>query len=209
MLFRIALGLIITSPAWAQAVSTGQETHDLVLALLLYVILPLWGLSGFVDWICHKKTRIHETSGLKESLLHITMGIQVGIPIFLSMLFQMNVLVMMLCFLAWLCHEVVAHYDVHYTAPRRDISIWEVHAHNYLATVPFYMVALVVVRNFDVFLDLVLFNWSGQLGLQWRETPVGGTGYLPFYLAFMSVFCYFPYFEEFMRCALHARKKAA
>ena len=184
------------------------QTHDLVLLLLLYVMLPIWGLSGFVDWMCHKATRIHETSGVKECLLHLTMGIQIGIPIFLSMLFEMNVLVMFMCFFSLICHELVAHYDVHYTAPRREISIWEVHAHNYLATVPFYMVALVVVRNFGVFMDFITLNWSGQIGLSWREVPVGGSGYLPIYLLFMSVFCYLPYFEELVRCIIHARKRS-
>ena len=187
----------------------GTQTHDLVLLLILYVMLPLWGLSGFVDWLCHRATKIQHTSGYKESLLHMCMGIQVGIPIVLSMIFQMNVLVMLLCFLAWASHEVVAHYDVHYTAPRREISIWEVHAHNYLATVPFYMVALVVVRNFDVFLDLITLNWGGGIQLLWRTEPVGGSGYLGGYLIFMSIFCYFPYIEEFLRCLWVHRKQNA
>jgi hypothetical protein len=182
------------------------QTHDLVLSLLLYVILPLWGVSGFVDWLCHRATKIHETSGYKESLLHACMGVQLGIPILMSMLFQMNVLVLLVCFLAWMSHEFVAHMDVHYTAPRREISIWEMHAHNYLATVPFYMVALVVVRNYSVFVDLVTLNWGGQMHLMLRTEPVGGASYLPAYLLFMTIFCYFPYIEELLRCLWYHRK---
>ena len=192
-------GVIMESP----------ETHNLVLHLILYVMLPLWGFWGFVDWCCHRKTKIESTSGLHESLLHVTMGIQVGIPIILSIVFEMNVLVMLCCFLSLICHELVAHYDVHYTTPHREISIWEVHAHNYLATVPFYMVALVVVRNFDVFLAMVTFDWAGQMELARRVVPVGGTAYLPSYLLFMSVVCYFPYIEEILRCYRASRREAA
>ena len=100
------------------------ETHNLVLNLILYVMLPLWGFWGFVDWCCHRKTKIESTSGLHESLLHVAMGVQVGIPIILSIVFEMNVLVMLCCFLSLICHELVAHYDVHYTTPHREISIW-------------------------------------------------------------------------------------
>ena len=86
-------GVIMESP----------ETHNLVLHLILYVMLPLWGFWGFVDWCCHRKTKIESTSGLHESLLHVIMGIRVGIPIILFIVFEMNVLVMLCCFLSLIC----------------------------------------------------------------------------------------------------------
>src|SRR5690606_19826169 len=115
--------------------------------------------------------------------------IQVGIPILLCLLFQVNVLILIICLLAWVLHEVVAHWDVHYAAPRRHISIWEMHAHSYLASLPFYMLVMILVINWPVVLDLVSLNWQGKMHLVAMQTPHGGDGFLPFYLGFMAVFC--------------------
>ncbi|MEX1032358.1 MAG: diguanylate cyclase [Cellvibrionaceae bacterium] len=172
----------------------------LLISLLLYVFLPLWGIAGFADWCCHRATHIETTSGLKESLMHSVMGIQIGIPILLCLLFYVNVLVLLICFAALLLHEYIAHMDVRYAAPRREISIWEMHAHGYLATLPLYMLSMIFIINWPVFIDLITFQWQGQLRLIPLETPHGGKGYLPMYLAFMAFVCVFPYMEENFRC---------
>src|SRR5688572_20667372 len=70
--------------------------------LILYGLLPLWGIAGFIDWCCHRATKVESTSGLKESLVHSVMGIQLGIPILLCLLFEINVLVLFICVLMWL-----------------------------------------------------------------------------------------------------------
>ncbi|MCE8023852.1 diguanylate cyclase [Billgrantia aerodenitrificans] len=183
-----------------------MDTHTLLIHVLLYVFLPLWGIAGFVDWCCHRATHIEETSGLKETLMHSAMGIQVGIPILMCLLYRINVLVLLICLLAWVLHEVVAHWDVHYAAPRRHISIWEMHAHSYLASLPFYMLAMIMVINWPVVIDLVSLNWAGQMRLIPVEVPHGGERYLPYYLTFMALLCVFPYMEENLRCLRHYLK---
>lgn len=177
-----------------------METRDLVIQLILYVILPLWGLSGFADWVCHRITRIERTSGLWESFMHSVMGLQVGIPIALCVLYEVNVMVLLICFAALVLHEVVAHMDVHFAAPKREILIWEVHAHNFLATIPFYTFALIAVLKWDVVIQTITLDWAGGFGFVQRAVPIGGSGYLPGYLAFMAVVCVFPYIEELWRC---------
>jgi len=179
-------------------------TNQLLVNLILYGLLPLWGICGFIDWCCHRATRVERTSGLKESLIHSLMGVQLGIPIILCLLFEVNVLVLLICILMWLLHEVVAHWDVHYATPLRRISIWEVHVHNYMATVPLYLLMLIIVINWDVARQTFTLHWSGQLTLHRLAAPQGGTGYLSAYLAFMSVFCVFPYLEENIRCLRYA-----
>ncbi len=179
-------------------------TDQLLVYLILYGLLPLWGITGFIDWCCHRASRIERTSGLRESLVHSLMGIQLGIPIILCLLYQVNVSVLLICLAAFVCHEVVAHYDVHYSAPLRTISIWEVHVHNYMATIPLYLLMLIAVLNWEVVLKLVSLDWAGQLGLERVAVPHGGTGYLGSYLAFMGVLCVVPYLEENLRC-LRAR----
>jgi hypothetical protein len=181
------------------------DTNALLLNLVLYGMLPLWGIAGFVDWCCHRATKIEQTSGLKESLMHSLMGIQLGIPIVLCLLFKVNVLILLICIAAWLLHESIAHWDVHYAAPRRTISIWEMHVHNYMATLPIFLLMLIVVLNWPVVQKLVSFDWAGQLSLQRVEVPHGSSTYLQHYLLFMAVLCVVPYIEENLRCLRAAR----
>lgn len=188
---------------------TVLDTSQLLINTLLYIFLPLWGIAGFADWCCHRATKIESTSGLKESLMHSLMGIQVGIPIMLCLLFRVNVLVLLICIAAWVLHELVAHWDVHYAAPRRHISIWEMHAHSYLATLPFYMLAMIMVINWPVLLKLITFDWHGQMNLNRIELPHGGPRYLAYYLWLMAVLCFFPYAEENLRCLRHYLKQRA
>jgi hypothetical protein len=190
------------SATWKHHAMTA--TNQLLVNLILYGLLPLWGICGFIDWCCHRATRVERTSGLKESLIHSLMGVQLGIPIILCLLFEVNVLVLLICILMWLLHEVVAHWDVHYATPLRRISIWEVHVHNYMATVPLYLLMLIIVLNWDVARQTFTLHWSGQLTLHRLAAPHGGTGYLAAYLAFMTVFCVFPYLEENIRCMRYA-----
>jgi len=182
-----------------------EDPRTLLINLILFGLLPLWGIAGFIDWCCHRATKVESTSGLKESLVHSLMGIQLGIPIVLCLTFGVNVLVLLICIASWISHEFAAHWDVHYAAPRRHISIWEVHVHNYMATVPLYLLMLVAVLNWDVTLKLVTLDWAGQLELRQLGERPGGNGYLPAYLAFMGVLCVFPYVEENIRCLRHAR----
>ena len=180
---------------------------DLVLNIILYVLLPLWGIAGTVDWWCHRQTKIEKTSGLHEVYVHCLMGIQIGVPVVLSLLFEVNILIMLLCTAALVAHEFVAHYDVQYTTGKREITILEVHAHNYLATLPFFLFLLIIVRKWEVFLDLLTLNWDGGFSLQWRETPLGLSGnYAITYIVAMSVFVVLPYLQEWWRCFVYEKK---
>lgn len=182
-----------------------DDPRQLLLNLILYGLLPLWGVAGFIDWCCHRATKVESTSGLKESLVHSLMGIQLGVPILLCLMFEVNVLVLLICAVMWITHEIAAHWDVHYASPRRHISIWEVHVHNYMATVPLYLFMLVVILNWDVAVKAATLDWSGQLALHPLSERPGGRAYLPRYLTFMAVLCVFPYLEENIRCLRHSR----
>ena len=184
-----------------------MDTSDLLINAMLYVFLPLWGIAGFIDWCCHRATNIENTSGLKESLLHSLMGIQMGVPIALCLVFYVNVSILLLCIAAWLMHEVVAHMDVRYAAPQREISIWEMHAHTYLGSLPLYMLICIVVINWDAFMQLVTLEWAGNMSFMLIDEPHGSSSYIPIYLSFMLIVCVFPYLEENIRCLkVHLRK---
>jgi hypothetical protein len=83
-----------------------------------------------------------------------------------------------------------------------------VHAHNYLATLPFFLFLLIVVRKWDVFIDLITLNWSGGFGLEWRKEPLGATGnYAAFYIGTMAILVVVPYFQEWWRCWSYQRRQ--
>src|SRR5689334_7845654 len=103
----------IAAPAVTLPLCMTDERH-LLINLILYGLLPLWGIAGFIDWCCHRATRVESTSGLKESLFHSLMGIQLGVPILLCLLFEINVLILLICVAMWLMHEVAAHWEVYY-----------------------------------------------------------------------------------------------
>jgi len=184
-----------------------MDTSALLINVMLYLFLPLWGIAGFADWCCHRATKIEENSGIKESLMHSVMGIQMGIPIMLCLIFNVNVLILIICILTWISHEIVAHCDVRYATPKREISIWEMHAHTYLGSLPLYMLTSIVVINWEVFQQLITLDWAGNMSLIMVDEPHGTSAYLPAYLIFMAVICVFPYIEENLRCLkTHLRK---
>lgn len=186
-----------------------MDEATLVLYVMLYVLLPLWGLASMLDWWCHRKTSIESTSGLREANVHLLMGAQIGLPLVLTLIFEVNVLVMLMCFAALIAHEFVAHYDVHFTTGKREISIWEVHAHNYLATLPFFLLLLIIVRKWSVFVDTVTLDWAGGFSLEWRQEPLGATGnYAALYMTTMGLFVVGPYFQEWWRCYMYERRQA-
>lgn len=184
-----------------------METNQLLINIILYVFLPLWGIAGFADWCCHRATKIEHTSGLRETAVHSLMGLQMAAPILLCLLFKVNVMLLLICLAAWVAHEIAAHYDVHYAAPRRHISKWEMHAHNYLSTLPLYMMLLIIVINWPVFLKLISLDWAGEFEFTRMPYAHGGDSYLPYYLIFMAGVCVLPYTEENLRCLYVYLKK--
>jgi len=154
---------------------------------------------GFVDYMCHRHSKIETTTGLKESFLHATMGVQVGVPIFLGLFFKINALVFMIMFVVLILHEFVAHHDVKLAQNTRHISITEVHAHSFLEVLPFAIVALIICINWSPFVDLITFHWQGNLCLEPKPDPLEKT-YIAGYVTLMLLADVIPFFEEFVRC---------
>ena len=186
-----------------------QTVEGLTLGLILYVLLPMWVVAGSLDYWCHRVTRIEENAGLAESVLHALMGFLVGIPLWLGIFFEINVLVVLLCFSFFVVHEVVAHYDVVLAQPARRISVWEQHVHAYLSTLPFYVLTLIICRNWSTFLRTITFLWADGLTLTLRLEPVGTMRYVWWYAALMLVIAIVPYTEELIRCWRVRRARAA
>jgi hypothetical protein len=58
--------------------------------LLLAGVMPLWLSAGLADWYLHRRTRIEETAGPRESALHSLMFAETGAPVLLGLFCEVN-----------------------------------------------------------------------------------------------------------------------
>src|SRR5690349_17776061 len=126
----------------------------LVRYYLLYFILPLWILAGMTDYFLHKRTRIENTSGTKESILHLLQLTEAGVPVVLGLLFDINALIMAVMLGAVVLHEATALWDVTYAHTRRYIGPLEQHVHSFMEVLPIMAVSFVTVLYWNQFLAL-------------------------------------------------------
>jgi hypothetical protein len=171
----------------------------LLLYFIMYGCLPAWLIFGLADYVCHRMAKIERTTGIRESILHIVMGGQIAIPVFLGLYFEINVLLLLIAFGVLIFHECVAHIDVKYALHNRPISIWETHVHSFLEVLPFVVVGLIVCRKWSAFVDLVTLNWAGHMALVPKTLPLDAH-YIGGYFALMMVADVAPYMEELWRC---------
>ena len=59
---------------------------------------------------------------------------------------------------------------------------------------------LLVVINWEMFQNLITFNWAGNMAFERVDVPHGGSNYMKAYLIFMGITCVVPYLEENIRC---------
>ncbi len=174
-------------------------TH-LLLAVLLYVILPLWLLAGFADYVLHKRTQIEHTGGTRESLLHLLQLSEIGLPVLLALLFEINSGVLVVMLLAFVVHEATALYDVSYALHRRYVGVLEQHVHSFMEVLPFMALVFVTILNWEQFVALVgLGSEPPRFELKLKTDPIPA-GYLLMLLSSILLFIIVPYAEELWRC---------
>ena len=167
---------------------------------MLYFLLPLWIVPGFADYLCHRRTKIETTSGIRESIIHLVMMTEVGIPVVLGMLLEINALVILLMIIAFFIHEATALWDVSYAVTRRSVTPVEQHVHSFLELLPFMAASFVICLHWSQFLALVGAGTEpARFVLQLKEPPLS-TSYVVAILAGIAVFGGLPYAEEFWRC---------
>ncbi|MBI4461736.1 MAG: diguanylate cyclase [Acidobacteria bacterium] len=172
---------------------------------ILYFLLPFWLVLGFVDYLCHRRTRIETSSGLTESLIHWTMLVLVGAGIMLGLFFNINALVILAMIVIFLLHEVAGIWDVNYAMPRRTILVVERHLHNYLGVLPFMTASMVICLHWDQFLVLLgLGSAPDSFSLHLKQPPLS-TNYLIGIFGGVFGLLVLPYAEELWRCWRVAR----
>ena len=88
--------------------------NDPTVIILMYFILPLWLVAGFADWLCHRASHIETTTGAKESLLHLLMFAEIGLPLLAAMFLDINGLIIAFMIVMFFVHEATALWDVSY-----------------------------------------------------------------------------------------------
>ncbi len=115
-------------PAWPSPHTTE--------GLLTYVLLPIWFVPGVLDWYWHRRTRIEETAGARESVLHLLMEAEAGIPVAAFLFLETDAGVIAASLLAVALHQATVMWDVAYATPRRKVAPAEQHTHSWLEVLP-------------------------------------------------------------------------
>ncbi|ELS57757.1 hypothetical protein [Streptomyces viridochromogenes] len=184
------------------------DVGDATVRYLLYGLLPSWFVPGVADWWMHRRTRIEETAGTKESLIHSLMMAEVGLPIALTLRYEVNPLLLSAQLGATAAHEATALWDVRTAVDSdREVKPVEQHIHSFLESLPFAALASLMCLHADQVKSL-LRGGHGDPDA-WRLVPrrrsLSG-GYLAGVGVAIGACVLLPYGEELLRC-VRARRR--
>jgi hypothetical protein len=109
---------------------------------LQYFVVPMWTAAGLADWWRHRRTDIGETTGLKESIIHLLMLAEAAGPILAALVLELDPLILGGMIACFFLHEATAMWDVSYAVERREVSPLEQHVHSFLELTPLMAVLL-------------------------------------------------------------------
>ncbi|CAL9605923.1 diguanylate cyclase [Streptomyces sp. enrichment culture] len=176
---------------------------------LLYGLLPSWFVPGVADWVMHRRTRIEETTGTKESAVHSLMMAEVGVPIALTLRYEVNPLLLTVQLAGAAAHEATALWDVRMaTNSDREVKPIEQHIHSFLESLPFGALASLMCLHADQVKSLL----RGGRGSPdaWRlvpRRPPPSRAYIAGIAAAIGTCVLLPYGEELLRCRRAARRR--
>ncbi|MFG2784728.1 diguanylate cyclase [Streptomyces prunicolor] len=195
-----------TRPAGRQP---GSDVGDATTRYLLYGLLPGWFVPGLADWVMHRRTRIEDTSGTKESLIHALMMTEVGIPIALTLRYEINPLLLTAQLGGAAVHEATALWDVRTAVhSEREVKPIEQHIHSFLESLPFAALTSLMCLHSDQVKSLLRGGRSDPDA--WRFVPRRrplSRAYLAGVAAGIGACVLLPYGEELLRCRRAARTR--
>jgi hypothetical protein len=162
--------------------------------------MPIWLIAGFADYLLHRRSKIETTSGTHESLIHLLMMTETGIPILMGLLLEINSSVILLSMLSLIMHELTSYWDLHYTVERRKVIPLEQMVHSFLEMLPFTAFSFITCLHWDQF--LAVFKKPAKLSdfsLKLKEPPLPAL-YITGLLSAVALLVALPYLEELVRC---------
>jgi hypothetical protein len=167
--------------------------------MLMYFVLPLWLLAGFADYLCHRSSDIEHTSGAKESLLHLLLFAEMGVPVLAAIFLEINALIIAVMIVCFLLHEATSFWDVSYASKRRNIAPVEQHVHSFLEILPLVGLLLIIVPHSGQFLALFgLGTEPASFTLALKRNPIPWP-YVLTVLVAVALLEVLPFVEELIR----------
>jgi len=182
-----------------QAEGFEPTAREVTRNVLKYFVMPVWLAAGVSDWRLHRATRIEQTTGLKESLMHLLMMAEAGAPIAAGMLLEIDPLILSAIIASFFLHEATAMWDVSYAVTAREVSPLEQHVHSFLEMTPLLAVTLITAMHWPQLKALAGLRVEPPRRLRWKEAPLS-RAYLGGAFAGMTALEILPYVEEAVRC---------
>jgi hypothetical protein len=182
------------------------DVESVTVRYLMYVLLPAWFVPGVADYLMHRRSRIERTSGLGESAIHALMMAEISVPLLLTLLCEVNPLMLAISAATAGVREATAICDVRAAVDGgREVRPAEQHIHSFLESLPFMAISALLCLHWDQVAGV----WQGRAGasewrLRLRRRRLPG-GYLAAVLGAVAALIAGPYAEELWRCAT-ARK---
>ncbi|MCA0025132.1 MULTISPECIES: diguanylate cyclase [unclassified Mesorhizobium] len=172
---------------------------DPTVLILMYFLLPIWLAAGFADWLCHRASHIESTTGAKESLIHLLMFAEVGIPLLAAMFLDVNAPIILIMIVTFFVHEATAMWDVSYATTARTVTPIEQHVHSFLEMIPLMGLVSVISLHWGQFLALFgAGTETARFELVWKSQQLPVT-YIACVMAVILIFELLPYLEELVR----------
>jgi hypothetical protein len=174
--------------------------------ILMFAVLPVWVAAGLVDYFCHRASAIENTSGPKESALHLLQLSLVGTPVLLALFLEIDAALLATMIVCLLLHQIVAYIDVRYANSMRRVTPFEQMVHGFLEIMPLTAFALVCVLHWDQTISLFGFGPTQvDFSLRLKSQPLP-----PAYVAALLTATFLlnavPYAEEMMRTLRVAKR---
>jgi hypothetical protein len=113
------------------------------------VLPPVWLASSLADWACHRYSRIENTAGVKESLIHLLLLGEMGIPVLAAAFLEITSPVILTMISAFLVHEVTVYSDLRVAVAEREVTPIEQMVHSFMEIIPLIGIWLVSVLRED------------------------------------------------------------
>lgn len=169
---------------------------SIVAGWLAWFVAPLWVLAGLADWLCHRATDIQHTAGPRESLLHLLLLAEMGIPLLGVLFFDVNALVIGVMLVGLVAHQLTTFWDLRYAVSRREVPPIEQQVHSWLELLPLTGVVLLSIAHWPQFLALFgLGSAPARFELVVRDPPLP-LAYVATLLGAVLLLDVLPYVQE-------------
>lgn len=188
------------TPGPAQASDEAGVTQAVRFSML-YLLPPIWLASSLADWACHRYSRIEETAGVKESLIHFVMLGEMGLPVLAAAFLEITSPIFLLMISAFLVHEATVYCDLRLATSKREVTPTEQMVHSVMEMMPLVGMWLVTLLHEEELRALFgSARRSPDFSVRLKEQPLSVT-YRVGLITALTLFGGVPYVEELWRTA--------